>query len=94
MNNEELLMYILDGLGLEYDTVVANLTFRSGDVSLQEAQFLLHKHEMRLEKQHSAYIGFHKASIFLANKQFANPQPNSSMKTMIEQQSNQTIPSF
>ncbi|XP_031282060.1 uncharacterized protein LOC116140586 [Pistacia vera] len=47
VNDEELLMYILDGLGTEYDAVVANLTSRSGDVSLQEAQFLLHKHEMR-----------------------------------------------
>ncbi|XP_031266567.1 uncharacterized protein LOC116124957 [Pistacia vera] len=50
VSDEELLLYILDGLGSEYDAMVATLTSRSSKVFLQEAQFLLHKHEMRLEK--------------------------------------------
>ncbi|XP_031263539.1 uncharacterized protein LOC116121741 [Pistacia vera] len=37
VSDEELLLYILDGLGSEYDAMVAALTIRSSEVSLQEA---------------------------------------------------------
>ncbi|XP_031250606.1 uncharacterized protein LOC116108504 [Pistacia vera] len=52
IGDEELLLYILDGLGPKYDAVVATLTSRSSSTNLQEAQYYLHKHEMRLERQH------------------------------------------
>ena len=41
---------MLGGLGSEYDPVVVNLTSRQDSVSLQEAQFLLQSHEMRLDQ--------------------------------------------
>ncbi|XP_031247791.1 uncharacterized protein LOC116105523 [Pistacia vera] len=37
MSDEELLLYILDGLGPEYDVVVANLTSNSSVITIQEA---------------------------------------------------------
>ncbi|XP_031273839.1 uncharacterized protein LOC116132327 [Pistacia vera] len=53
ISDEDLLQYVLDGLGPEFDAVVVNLTSRIeskfDSVSLQEAQFLLQKYEMRLE---------------------------------------------
>lgn len=61
ITDEELLLYILDGLGLEYDVVVANLISNSSQTTLQEAQFLLHKHEIRLKRQHSSFTNFHEA---------------------------------
>ena len=48
--DDELLLYVLGGLGLEYDFVVVNLTARQVSFSLQEAQFLLQSHEMRLDQ--------------------------------------------
>lgn len=89
ISDEELLLYVLDGLGPEYDAVVANLTSRSGNVSLQEAQFLLHKHEMRLEKQHSAYVGFHETSAFFASKKTTAPQTYPSFSSTSGHQPNQ-----
>ena len=50
ISDDELLLYVLGGLGSEYDPVVVNLTARQDSVSLQEAQFLLQSHEMRLEQ--------------------------------------------
>ena len=41
LSDKELLLYILGGLGNEYDPVVINLTSRHESVSLQEAQYLL-----------------------------------------------------
>ncbi|XP_031287175.1 uncharacterized protein LOC116145880 [Pistacia vera] len=71
ITDKELLLYILDGLGPEYDAVVANLTACSSQTTLQEAQFLLHKHEIRLERQQSSLSNFHEhmASALLASKQ-------------------------
>ncbi|XP_031276878.1 uncharacterized protein LOC116135312 [Pistacia vera] len=52
--DEDLLQYVLDGLGPKFDAVVVNLTSRIeskfDSVTLQEAQFLLQKYEIRLEK--------------------------------------------
>ncbi|XP_031258277.1 uncharacterized protein LOC116116323 [Pistacia vera] len=59
IEDEELLMYILDGLGSEYDVVIANLTSTVSQITFQEAPFLLHKHELRLERQNSALLTFH-----------------------------------
>ncbi|XP_031274458.1 uncharacterized protein LOC116132914 [Pistacia vera] len=52
--DEDLLQYVLDRLGPEFDAMVVNLTSRIGSkfdsFRLQEAQFLLQKYEIRLEK--------------------------------------------
>ena len=50
ISDDELLLYVLGGLGSEYDPVVVNLTSRQDLVSLQEAQFLLQSHEIRLDQ--------------------------------------------
>ena len=55
ISDGELLLYVLGGLGLEYGFVVVNLTARQDSFSLQEAQFLLQSHEMRLD-QLQAYM--------------------------------------
>ncbi|XP_031270010.1 uncharacterized protein LOC116128426 [Pistacia vera] len=70
IGDEELLLYILDGLGPEFDAMVANLVANSSTATLQEAQILLHKHEMRTEKQNSILSNFHgMSSALLATKQ-------------------------
>ncbi|XP_031272893.1 uncharacterized protein LOC116131385 [Pistacia vera] len=71
IGDEELLLYILDGLGPKYDAVVANLTYNSSMASIYEAQFLLHKHEIRLERQNNALTNFHEhlTSALIAFKQ-------------------------
>ncbi|KAK6144727.1 hypothetical protein DH2020_021547 [Rehmannia glutinosa] len=48
ITDEELVLYVLDGLESDYKSVVVNLTTRSDLVTLQEAQFVLQTHEMRL----------------------------------------------
>ena len=51
ITDEELLLYILGGLGSEYEAIVIHLTSRQGVVSLEEAQFMLQTQEMRLQHQ-------------------------------------------
>ncbi|GMN29939.1 hypothetical protein TIFTF001_046390 [Ficus carica] len=51
MADDKLLLYILGGLGNEYDSVVVQLTGRQGSVSLEEAQCMLQTQEMRIEHQ-------------------------------------------
>ncbi|XP_031259400.1 uncharacterized protein LOC116117528 [Pistacia vera] len=54
ISDEELLLDILDGLGLEHDAIVASLITNSSSMTLQEAHFFLHKHEIRLDRQHNS----------------------------------------
>ncbi|KAL5759966.1 hypothetical protein ACOSQ2_018804 [Xanthoceras sorbifolium] len=46
----DLVSYILGGLGQEFDTVIATITAKKGEITLQEAQFLLMTLEARLEQ--------------------------------------------
>ena len=48
VSDDELVLYILEGLGSEFDSVVVNLTSKD-PVTLPEAQFLLQTQELRLE---------------------------------------------
>ncbi|XP_062119087.1 uncharacterized protein LOC133832809 [Humulus lupulus] len=50
ITDEKLILYILGGLGHDYDSVVINLTSCHDVVTLQEVQFLLQSQEMRLEQ--------------------------------------------
>ena len=49
----EIVLYILGGLGPEYESVVVNLTSKDS-LTLPEAQFMLQAHELRLENFHNA----------------------------------------
>lgn len=49
LSDEDLILYILGGLGHEYDSVVVNLTSRHDQLTIQEVQFMLQSQEMRLE---------------------------------------------
>uniref|UniRef100_A0A803PXS9 Integrase catalytic domain-containing protein n=1 Tax=Cannabis sativa TaxID=3483 RepID=A0A803PXS9_CANSA len=42
ISDEDLILYILGGLGPEYESVVVNLTSRTNQLTLQEVQFMLH----------------------------------------------------
>ena len=48
ISNDELILYILGGLGHEFEAVIVNLTSRDS-IMLQEVQFMLQTHEMRLD---------------------------------------------
>ena len=48
ISDDELILYILKGLGPEFEFVIVNLTSRES-VTLQEVQYMLRTHEMRLE---------------------------------------------
>ena len=53
ISDNELILYILGGLGLKFDLVVVNVTSRDS-ITLQEVQFMLQTHEMRLESQNAS----------------------------------------
>lgn len=52
--DEELVLYILGGLGPEYESVVVNLTSRFDTLSLQEVQYMLQSQEIRLDQLNAA----------------------------------------
>ena len=49
--DDELLLYILGGLGSEYESIVVHLTSRQRAISLEEAQLMLQTQEMKIEHQ-------------------------------------------
>ena len=51
--DDEIMLYILGGLGPEYESMVVNLTSKDY-VTLPEAQFMLQAHELHLENFHNA----------------------------------------
>ena len=53
ISNAEIVLYILGRLGPEFESVVVNLTSRDS-MALQEVQYMLQTHEMRLENLSSA----------------------------------------
>lgn len=54
--DEDLILYILGGLGPEFETIVVNITSRSEAISLQEVHYLLQSHEIRLEQLSAASV--------------------------------------
>ncbi|XP_060960899.1 uncharacterized protein LOC133031422 [Cannabis sativa] len=52
ISDDELILYILEGLGSEYDSAIVALTTKHA-ITLFEVQFLLQTQEMRIEQQHS-----------------------------------------
>ena len=53
VSDEELILYILGGVGQEYDPVVISLTSPCDEVTLQQVQFMLQSQDMRLEQINS-----------------------------------------
>lgn len=50
ISDDDLILYILGALGVEYKFVVVNITSRSDSISLQEVKFLLQSQEMHLDQ--------------------------------------------
>ena len=48
ISNDEVILYILSGLGPEYESVVVNITSKD-HITLQCVMFLLQNHEQRIE---------------------------------------------
>uniref|UniRef100_A0A803NUX0 CCHC-type domain-containing protein n=1 Tax=Cannabis sativa TaxID=3483 RepID=A0A803NUX0_CANSA len=51
LSDDDLILYILGGLGQEYEAVIVNITARENPLSLQEVQFMLHSLELRIQQQ-------------------------------------------
>lgn len=66
MADDDLCLQILGGFGAEYDAVVVNLTSRPDELNLQEVQFALQAHEIRIQSQNlfspSAHVVYNNRS--------------------------------
>ncbi|KAL5805043.1 hypothetical protein ACOSQ3_031843 [Xanthoceras sorbifolium] len=54
ISEQDLVAYILGGLGLEFDPVICNIASKKDEITLQDAQFFLMNYESRLEQYHSS----------------------------------------
>ena len=50
ISDQELILFILGGLGLEYDNLVVSLTTRANSLTLDDLQGQLYTNEIRLNK--------------------------------------------
>ena len=55
ISNVDLVLYILGGIGQEYESVIVNLTSKDS-VTLTEVQFLLQTHGSKLENLHTSQV--------------------------------------
>ena len=70
ITDDELILYIHGGLGSEFEAVIVNLTSRES-ITLQEVQYILQTHEMRLESLSAATtVDLSSSSIQFAQRQF------------------------
>ncbi|KAL5766826.1 hypothetical protein ACOSP7_017443 [Xanthoceras sorbifolium] len=69
MDDRDLLLNVLQGLGSEYDAVIVNITSQQG-ISLQDVQFFLMSYEARLDQHNSS------SSLALANASASFAQSN------------------
>ncbi|KAL6333419.1 hypothetical protein AAG906_028604 [Vitis piasezkii] len=56
VSDEDLILYILGGLGPEFETIVVNIMSRSEAIFLQEVHYLLQSHEILLEQLSAAFV--------------------------------------
>ena len=54
--DEDLILYILGRLGLEFEKIVVNITSRSETISLQEIHYFLQSHEVHLEQLSITFV--------------------------------------
>ncbi|KAK6118844.1 hypothetical protein DH2020_047411 [Rehmannia glutinosa] len=76
VSDDDLILYILAGLGSEYESVVVNLTNRNDSLTLQEVQFSLQSHEMRLTHLASVSSPGLSPSVNMVNRRFSSENPN------------------
>ncbi|KAK6135879.1 hypothetical protein DH2020_030366 [Rehmannia glutinosa] len=57
ISDEDLIIHILNGLGAEFESIVVNLSARTEPLTLQDVQYALQTHEMRI--QHMSQTHFH-----------------------------------
>ena len=70
ITDDELILYILGGLGSEFEAVIVNLTSRES-ITLQEVQYILQTHEMRLEILSAATtVDLSSSSVQFTQRQF------------------------
>ena len=70
ITDDELILYILGGLESEFEAVIVNLTSRES-ITLQEVQYILQTHEIRLESLSAATIvDLSNSSVHFAQRQF------------------------
>ena len=53
--DDELILYLVGGLGTEYESVIIHLTSRQGDQDLQ-VQFMLQSQDMRIDTANSVQV--------------------------------------
>uniref|UniRef100_A0A803PPU3 Retrotransposon Copia-like N-terminal domain-containing protein n=1 Tax=Cannabis sativa TaxID=3483 RepID=A0A803PPU3_CANSA len=77
ITDDELILYILGGLGNEYDLAIVTLTSKES-VTLQDVQFLLQTQEMRIDQQTSiATLDLHNPTANYAAANKKNPSSTS-----------------
>ncbi|XP_062101696.1 uncharacterized protein LOC133807396 [Humulus lupulus] len=80
--DNDLIIYILSGLGLKYDSVVVNLTSRGDRVTLPEVQFLWHYQEMHIEQLNYVSTDFSAPSANYVAKNKMNFVPSNSGRSL------------
>lgn len=55
INDDDLINHILAGFGVEFDAVVVNLTHKTDILNLQEVQYALQAHEIRMQHHSSQF---------------------------------------
>ena len=55
ISDDELVLYILEGLGPEYEYVIVYLTNRSEALNLQKVKFAIHSQEFHIKAQNSVF---------------------------------------
>ncbi|XP_062118834.1 uncharacterized protein LOC133832512 [Humulus lupulus] len=78
ITNDQLILYILPGVGNEYEMVVVNLTSKD-PVTILEVLYLVHNHEMRLELNQATSVldlSGAAANFSQTKKQFNDPPQN------------------
>lgn len=85
ISDDDLILYILGALGVEYKFVVVNITSRSDSISLQEVKFLLQSQEMHLDQ-----LNFSNTLDMVTFANFAAKNQNITTKT--EEATRETTP--
>jgi histone deacetylase 1/2 len=75
LSDEEFILYILGGLGNEYESVVVNLTSRKDGLNLQEVQFMLENQENRIEQN----LGHLNTDSYNLSANYVNYPPRNNM---------------
>ena len=69
ISDDEVILFILSGLGLEYESVVVNITSKD-HITLQRVMFLLQNHEQRIEScESTTQVDVNGASVHYATKE-------------------------